>query len=280
MKGRAAPAGRRRQRWQIAAATAVVFLGGAGFVGVRYAFRTEPGPESLNAAVGTFAGKGRTTVAEHLGYDPPAQGVYALSGQGTERISFPPSSQRDGAVMPASVTYLSDGCWRWHVDYNVAHWEEFDFCPRASQLLLVANRNSQSWDFGVLKVNNLARITCSPTSVVLPEHPAPGEVLKWSCIGTNTATPGRTIEATTVSIIGMDTIGVGGAAVLTVHELQEVTFTGAQRGTVTENWWFAAKSGLPVRMERDITIMSNSPVGTVTYDETGYWQMTSLQPRT
>jgi hypothetical protein len=33
-------------------------------------------------------------------------------------------------------------------------------------------------------------------------------------------------------------------------------------------------------MERHITILSGSPLGTITYDETGSWQMTSLQPRT
>ena len=73
-----------------------------------------------------------------LRYALPAEGVYALNGQGTERISFPPNSHPDGAVMPATITYLADGCWRWHIDYNVAHWEEYDFCPRGGRLLLKA----------------------------------------------------------------------------------------------------------------------------------------------
>ena len=164
---------RRRHRWRIVAATAViVVLGGAGFVGTRYVFREHPGPKSLSAAVKAFTGKGPITTSGNLSYDPPAQGVYALNGQGTERISFPPNSQSDGAVIPASVRYLTDGCWRWHVDYNIAHWEEYDFCPRGPQLLLVANRNSQSWDFGTLKINNLARIACAAITVVLPKDPS------------------------------------------------------------------------------------------------------------
>ena len=40
------------------------------------------------------------------------------------------------------------------------------------------------------------------------------------------------------------------------------------------------RSGLPLRGERHITIMSSSPIGTVTYHEDGSWQMTYLQPRT
>jgi len=264
----------------VAAAAVVVVLGAVGFVAVRYVFREHPGPKSLNAAVKAFTGKGSITTGGNVSYDPPAQGVYVLNGQGTERISFPPNSQRDGAVMPASVRYLTDGCWRWHVDYNIAHWVEYDFCPRGRQLLLVSSRNSQSWDFGTLKINNLALLTCPSTSVVLPGDPKSGQVLGWSCVGTNTATPGRTIEATNARIVGMDTLWIRGAAVPTVHELQQVTVTGGQRGTDTENWWFIATSGLPVRVERHITIMSSSPIGTVTYDETGSWQMASLQPRT
>ena len=76
--------------------------------------------------------------------------------------------------MPVTITYLADGCWRWHIDYNVAHWEEYDFCPSDGRLLLAGNRDSQSWDFGDIKVSNLGRFTCRSGSVVLPKAPSPG----------------------------------------------------------------------------------------------------------
>jgi len=255
-------------------------LGGIGFVVARYVLREHPGPESINAAVKAFKGSEAITRARNLAYDLPAEGVYTLKGQGTERIAFPPNSQRDGAVMPASVTYLANGCWRWHVDYNVAHWEEYDFCPRAARLLLAGNRNSQSWDFGTLTTNDLAQFACPPASVVLPQDPKLGQTLKYSCTGTNTAVAGRSMAATTVRIVGMDTMRIGGVVLPTIHELQQVALTGGQRGTVREDWWFTVSSGLPVRVERHITILSSSPIGTVTYNETGSWQMTSLKPRT
>ena len=258
----------------------VLVFGATGFLVVPYVFRTHPGPMPLGAAVKAFKGNDSSTSDGSIGYDPPAQGVYALSGQGTERISFPPNSQRDGAVMPASVTYLADGCWRWHVDYNVAHWEEYDFCPRGTQLQLVADRISQSWDFGTFTINNLARLTCPPGTVVLPEDPKSDQTLGWSCTGTNTAVVGRSAAVTTAHIVGIDTLAIGGRRVLTIHELQQVTLTGGQRGTDTENWWFTANSGLPVRLQRDITLSSSSPIGTITYNESDSWQMTSLQPRT
>jgi hypothetical protein len=275
------PPARRRSPWRIVAAAGVaIVLCAVGLVAVRYLFREQPGPKSINAAVKAFKGKGSIPTVRNLTYDPPAQGVYSLYGQGTERISFPPNSQSDGAVMPASVTYIANGCWRWHLDYNVAHWEEYDFCPHATKTLLATDRNSQSWDFGTLKTTNLARFTCAPDAVVLPQDAKPGQTLEWSCAGTNTSVPGRTIERIAVRIVGIGTLRIGGAVVPTVHELQQVRLTGGQTGTVREDWWFTVSSGLPVRIERHITILSSSPIGTVTYHEDGSWQMASLQPRT
>ena len=276
------PLAHGRARWRIVVATAVVIvLGAAGFVVIRYVFREHPGPKSLHAAVKAFQGKEPTpTSSGTLRNDLPAEGVYPLNGQGTERISFPPNSQRDGTVMPVTITYLADGCWQWHVDYNVAHWEEYDFCPSDGRLLLAGNRNSQSWDFGDIKVNNLGRFTCPSGSVVLPQSPKPGQTQRYSCTGTNTAVSGRSIAATTVRIVGMVTLRIGGTVVPTIHELQQVTLTGGQRGRVREDWWFTVRSGLPVRVERQITLLSNSPLGTITYNEVGSWQMTSLRPQT
>ena len=202
----------RRARWCIVIATAVlIVLGATGFVVIPYVFREHPGPKSLHAAVKAFQGKKSTPKSSGtLSYDFPAEGVYPLKGQGTERISFPPNSQRDGAIMPATITYLADGCWRWHIDYNVAHWEEYDFCPHGGRLLLAGNGDSQSWDFGDIKVNNLARFTCPSDSVVLPQDPKPGQTQRYSCTGTNTAVSGRSIAATTVRIVGIVTLRIGG----------------------------------------------------------------------
>ena len=88
----------------------VLVLGGTGFLVVPYVLRAHPGPMSLGSAVKAFKGNESSTTDRSIGYHPPAQGVYALNGQGAEHISFPPSSQSDGEVLPASVSYLSDAC--------------------------------------------------------------------------------------------------------------------------------------------------------------------------
>ncbi len=257
----------------------VLVIGGFGFVALRYAIREHPGPKSVSSAVNGFDGQGSRPTNGALRYQPPEEGVYELKGQGKERISFPPNSQDDGTTMPASVRYINS-CWRWHIDYNVAHWEEYDFCPSGNQLLLAGNRNSQSWDFGVAKVKNLADFSCPAGTVVLPENPAPGQRISWSCSGSNSAVPGRTVAATSARFVGSEKLQIAGAAISTIHQHQDVTLSGGQRGTVSEDWWFESRSGLPVRVERHITIYSSSPVGDITYNESGSWQMTSLRPRT
>ena len=86
------PFAHRRARWRIVVATAgVIVLGATGFVVIRYVFREHPGPKSLHAAVKAFQGNESTrTGSGTLRNDLPAEGVYPLNGQGTERISFPP----------------------------------------------------------------------------------------------------------------------------------------------------------------------------------------------
>ena len=53
----------------------------------------------------------------------PAAGVYLYRGTGTEHLSLPPKTQHQGASMPATVTYRSDGCWTFRLDYNKHHWQ-------------------------------------------------------------------------------------------------------------------------------------------------------------
>ncbi len=258
----------------------VLVLAAGSFVFARYELRSHPGAKPMGDALNAFRSSPTAPKGKGAGLRAPAAGVYRLEGQGGEKISFPPNSQEDGAVMPASVVPLADGCWRWHVDYNVAHWEEYDFCPQGAQLVMVANRNSQAWDFGVVAVKNLAQYSCDTTSVVLPVKPVTGQTFLQSCSGSNSATPGVSNLSTQVRIVEINTLSIDGVATSTVHEVLRITVSGAQKGTGTEDWWYVANTGLPVRMVRQIKVGSPSPVGTVTYTEAGMWQMTSLQPQT
>ena len=258
----------------LAAALAIV-----AFFASAYVFRTHPGAKSISSVVHGFHKGTSSAPLGHLRYPPPAAGVYQLEGHGSEQISFPPNSQADGATMPATVTYQAGSCWQWHVYYNVAHWEQYQFCSNASRLWTMSEGNGQSWDFGAVQISNVARLTCTPGTGVLPPEPAPGLRLHWTCTGVNSATSGRNTQTILARVVSVGNLTVGHVKVRAVHEVQRTTVTGAQTGTAVENWWYSASSGLPLRMQRVISIHSPSPVGTVTYTETGSWTMTSLKHR-
>jgi hypothetical protein len=272
----------RRRRWLIVvAAIGAVVIAVAGVNIGRYAFREHPGPKAVESALQRFRALPAPAAPTGERYRFPPPGVYELVGEGSEHISFPPNSQKDGSVMPATVSYRADGCWVWRVDYNVAHWEDFQFCPRGGQLILAGNSNSQTWDFGVAKITNLATFTCDQPATVLSEQPRTTQTYERTCSGGNSAISGPTNTSTVTHIIGPETVTIGGTAHATIHERQDATITGVQTGAESSDWWLAPNTGLPLRMERHIKLDSSSPLGgTITYTEDGSWQMRTLEPST
>jgi len=276
--------GTRGRRWprRILVAAGVFLLAVVGvcaYFFTAYELRTHPGAKSVGAAVHSFRGSGSGSTSPASAYRVPQAGVYTMAGEGLEHISLPPNSQKDGAVMPVTVSNLASGCWRWRLDFTVAHWEDYVFCPSASGLLQPDNRIYQAWDFGAMSITNLATITCPADTVVLPPEPKPAAVLSWECPEQNTAS-GPGLSSTTARIVGPETLRIGGVAVPTVEVQQTAVVSGTQTGSATSDWWFATSTGLPVRLDRHIVVHSPSPIGTITYTEDGSGQLTSLTPRT
>ena len=274
------PAPVRRHPWRTSVFVLVtVIVGAVAYTTGAYLLRSHPGAKSVADAARELPTDTRANTPQgSVRYVPPPTGVYRVKGSGTERISFPPNSQDDGAVMPVTVTSIGAGCWRWHQAYNVAHWDEYDFCPRGDMLALTANRNSQTWNYGGFSVSNLATFTCPVAAAVLPASISAGQVVQWTCTGTNTAVAGKSTATTTAHLLGTESLSVGNQTVRAVHERQETALRGSQIGTVDMDWWFSRATGLPVRTERHITISTSSPLGNITYTESGSWQIASLVP--
>ncbi len=270
------PRRHHRVRNLLVAVLAVVVVAFAVLAG-SYLLRGHPGAKSLRAAAEQFQ---RTSTSKPTpeGFALPAAGVYRASGSGTERISTPPNSQSDSAVMPVTVSYAAHGCWLWRIDYNTAHWHEYSFCPDTDRLLLESQRNFVSWDFGLTSVTNVARFTCSPPSPIVVSSPRPGERFAFRCVGTNTAVSGRSISSGPVVIVALGTLEIGGSPVQAVHLTRTQTISGAQVGRLEESWWFAATTGLPLEASRSYRLVTDSPIGKVTYTETGSWRLDSLVP--
>jgi hypothetical protein len=269
----------RHHPWRIGIAVVIGLLVlGAAVPIVSYLFRSHPGAKSVSSAVEGY--RATTSTTPGAGFEGVQPGVYQAKGSGTEKISVPPNSQADGAVMPITVTALGKGCWRWHIDYNTAHWHEYDFCPQQGSLMLVAQRNFQRWDFGRIKITNLGQYTCSPPAPIVVKDARPGQTFEHHCTGTNSAVTGPSSVEGPATIVGTVQLTIGGRKVLALHQTRVEHLSGAQKGTTTEEWWFDARTGLPLRAERHYDITSPSPVGTVDYTETGSWQLRSLQPTT
>lgn len=244
-----------------------------------YALRGHPGPKSLGASTRQFRST-TTTSPTVRSFELPAAGVYQVTGQGTERISKPPNSQTDGPIMPVGITYLADGCWRWRIDYNTASWHEYDFCPQGGQLLLVAQSNYQSWDLGLTSVTNLGQYACNPPSPIVVQAPVRGQTFVQRCTGTNTAVSGPSVAAGTVTVVGVQTLRIGGTPVRAVEMNRHQTISGAQHGILDESWWFATSTGLPLKTVRNYRLVTSSVIGDITYSDSGSWQLDSLTPHT
>ena len=265
-----------RARWAALGIAGLVVVGAASVLGA-YAFRSHPGPRSVGSAVDQYR---RSTSSSATGFVWPASGVYVARGSGTEAISVPPDRHDDGPTMPISVLHLANGCWRWRIDYNTAHWHQYDYCPKGGQLLLTAQRNSLSWDFGLTRVTNLADYTCTPPAPIVVTDPRPGSTFTHHCSGTNSAVKGPSVAVGPARILGRETLTIGTRRVAALHQARVEQMSGEQKGTLREEWWFEARTGLPLAASRTYRLVTASPIGSITYTETGSWHLTSLVPKT
>ena len=208
---------------------------GAAFVVGSFIFRDRPTERSVDDAVEAF--RASTTVVEPTSFAQPDPGVYEAVGAGGEAISTPPMEQTDSDTMPVTVAPTKDGCWTWRIDYNSAHWHEYDFCPEGDGLILEGQRNFQSWDLGVDTITNMSTTTCDPPAAILVAGAEPGDAEQHRCTGVNTAAPGDSLAEGPSTMIGVETLVIGGEEVEAVHQRRATTMTGAQRGTIDEDWW-------------------------------------------
>ena len=251
----------------------------AAVIGVLYVTREQPGPKSVEEAVREFDEvAGPSTSAAGSVVLPPA-GVYALEGEGRESISFPPVEQADGVTMPASIRHGADDCFVFRIDYNEAHWHEWQLCPDGDVLWETGGRTFQRWDFGVTAVDNLATFVCDPP---VPFAARSAAALSGrrdrSCTASNEQVEEPTLQQGAVTFVGAEAVDVGGETVDAVHVRHTVSFSGGQTGESHTELWFSTSDWMPLRGERDVRVDSDSPVGAVTYTETGRWRLRSTDP--
>lgn len=266
----------RRVRWWIpAAALGGLVVLGIGAAVVLFLTRETPDARPVEAAVEDF----RSSTSQESDDTGPVPGVYQLQGEGREKISIPPVEQEDGSTMPMTVTVDEEGCWTIRIDYNEAHWQDWDLCREGSTVAETGGHTFQRWDFGALVVENLSTFVCEPAVPFVVLDAEPGDVVDRSCTGTNDQVAGTTTSAGTVTVVAIEPIDIGGEEVEAVHVRRDTDLTGAQTGTEALDLWVSTTDGLPLRGDRAVTVDSDSPIGTVTYTEEGTWQLRSTEPQ-
>ena len=270
-----------QRRWVVpVVAVAGVVVVVVGVVALLFLTREDPGAKSVDEAVEDL--RTRTTGSSGTAAPEvrvPPSGVYTAEGEGTEALSLPGMSQTDGEVIPVTVEPVDDeGCWRFRVDYNEAHWQDWHFCEVDGALVERGGTTYQRWDFGALVVENVTDFSCDPPHAMDDPSVEPGATWEQSCSGTSDQIDGVATSAGPATFVGVEDLDVGGTTVTARHLRQDRTLSGAQTGTTTNDVWFDVGTGLPVRMERSVEIDSDSPVGAIRYTESGWWQLTSLTP--
>ncbi len=209
----------------------------------------------------------------------PAAGVYSYRGSGTEHLSLPPKTQNQGPLMPATVTHRTDGCWTFRIDYNTAHWQTWIYCPRNGGLVELGGQTFERWDFVFTKYDSTSTFTCDPPSVAIRATMRAGDQWRQTCSGKSSGTTGTATTSGPYTFVGPENVVVGGTAVPAYHFRQVRTLSGNQTGTQSADLWFAVNDGLPLRNERQVTVHTDTVIGSSTYTESGSFELTSLVPQ-
>ncbi len=265
------------RRGVVLGAVAVVVLLGAGAAVVVALTRNRARPVSISDAQRRLP----STTGREVAAGRPAPGVYEYRGSGTERLSLPPLSQKEGPTIPGSVVWAgAAGCWRFRLDFSTNHWQDWTYCRQGNDVVERGGRSWQRWMIGPQAFTNLTTSRCDPGTMVLPTPRTPGQEWSARCAGTSGQVKGVGVSAGPYRFVADEDLKVGGTTVRAAHFLRLRTMTGAQQGTERSDVWFAADTGLPLRNRRTIRAKTDTVVGSSTYTEVGQFELVSLHPRT
>jgi hypothetical protein len=230
-------------------------------------------PVSVSQAVDNFHSSRAADSDPH-----PIPGVYLYRGTGTDRLSFPPLSQAEGPTLPGTVEVRADGCWNFRIDYSTNHWQSWTYCTRPSGLVEPGGSVWQHWMVGPLGETNLSTLRCTQSLMSIPAVPAVGKVWPALCRGTSSQIQGILSSAGTTRLLGYPMLSIAGHQVRSVHIEVQWTLSGPQVGSEQDDLWYDARSGLPLRNRRSISVRTNTPFGQSTYTENGEFVLKSLNP--
>jgi hypothetical protein len=201
--------------------------------------------------------------AERPGLPPPKNGVYTYDTSGFEQTDAVGGARHDYPAQ-TTITVRPEGCgWVEHWQPLDERWDDVDLCTKDDAWALVGVKTFHEFFHQTQEQDS----TCDPGAIYLPQPSS------FTCGGSFGA------MKFTAQVIGREDVAVGANATSGLHVHYAVEFTGSNRGSGTYDEWTAANGALLQRIW-DMHIVTDSPFGTVHYDEHYKITLTSMDPKT
>ena len=262
----------RRRLLALGLVVAVVVASAAAWTVHRWQERG-PHQASVGAAVDRFRSSSTLPGAHRT--LTPAAGVYTYQGAGEEQLSFLSTTQSQGPDLPATVVVDRDGCWTFEIEYSSFHRQSWEWCERDGKLVERGGTTHQKFDFVAFQMDETSRLVCEPPFVALDPDVRAGHRTATHCRGRSETTGTDMSSDGSVRFVGRETVVVAGARLPALHYAADRVLTGDQHGHEHVEMWLSPADGLPLRNERDLTVVSPAPapLDSVTYTERGHWQL-------
>lgn len=241
-----------------------------------FLFRENPGAKSVDEALLEFR---EANPAFDVTLQQPLPGVYEATGAGSASLSFPPASQKYGAVVPVTISPTSANCWLTKVDFNSAYSQQWNYCIENGVLTEHGNVTTTRWDLGALSPTNVATFRCEPPGEIVRPEFTVGAKVNYRCIGTSSEISGETISDVTFEALGREMLMIGSENVEAFHFREIDALTGPQNGTTQIDYWYDTKNLLLLKLVRTVSLRTDSPVGDITYKENGEVTLLTRIPR-
>jgi hypothetical protein len=270
----------KRHRWFVGIAAALLATAVCGAAWFVHEWQTRgPSEPSMSDALERFrlSPSNGGTVSPAV----PTAGVYTFKGEGQEKLSFMATHQKQGPMMPGTVTSRANGCWSFDIEYNSFHEQTWNWCLRDGRVVELGGTTEQAFDFAAFKIDETNRVVCDPPFVIVDPEDVPGESTTAACRGHSTTTGSDMRDRGTVRFVGREILDIADTSVATLHYRTERAISGDQTGRQTSDFWFAAENLMLVRNEREIRVESPAPapLNAVTYSERGSFELMRLEPQ-
>jgi hypothetical protein len=202
-------------------------------------------------------------------YAAPKNGVYTYDTSGFEETDAVGGARHDYPAQTTVTVRPQDCGWVQHWQPLEERWDDVDVCVNDNTWILTGVKTFHEF----FRQTQEQDSTCDPGAVYMPRPTTPGTTSTFTCGGSFGA------MNFTARVVGPETVAVAGTPTSGLHVHYAVAFTGSNRGSGTYDEW-TASSGALLQRTWDMHIVTDSPFGTVHYDEHYKITLTSVGPRT